>query len=150
MYTKQSLASKSVQNNRNIYQKSNRNQDHKRNHRSQAMRAPTRQRPKLDLNHIHQCQHQKPASANRTHTGYQHPHPKSRFVNVDQELEWVVEGGVSRESNGLFESQGDETGEEEGAERVDMERDQVLGDRRTRIACRIWVERVVGISGVPG
>lgn len=63
----------------------------------------------------------------------------------------VVPGLVTRigDPNGLFDAQGDEAGEEEGAEGVDVEGDEVLGDFGGGGAGLIGDEPVGGVVGVP-
>lgn len=58
-------------------------------------------------------------------------------------------GGALGDPDDLLETQGDEAGEEKGAERVDVEGDEVLGDGRARVAGG-FQDKVVGIGGVPG
>lgn len=125
------------------------------------MRAPARQRPQLDLNHIDQSQHQEDAPADRTRRGNQVPDPEQVFVDPGQvegevaaEVEGPGEAGRSGgDPDGLLEAQGDEAGEEEGAEGVDVEGDEVFGDLASGGAggVVVWVDEAVGgVGGVPG
>lgn len=58
-------------------------------------------------------------------------------------------GGSAGKADGLFECESDETGEEEGAERVDMEGDEIFGDGGGWSAGGIGVEVVGWIVRVP-
>lgn len=118
---------------------------------------PTRatpETPQLDLNHINQRQHQETAPANRSQTGDNHPESERRLVDVvnhgiDPSRE-VGERGGDVEPHGLFEAQGDEAGEEEGGEGVDVEGDEILRHACRRGAVRVGHEAVGWVGGVPG
>lgn len=69
---------------------------------------------------------------------------------MGEELDGKVEIGGARKADGLLEGEGNEAGEEEGAEGVDMEGDEVLGDGRGGGAVGIGDETVGGVVGVPG
>ncbi|KAK8671838.1 hypothetical protein V6N13_038423 [Hibiscus sabdariffa] len=122
------------------------------------MSAPTSQSPDLDLNHINQSQHQKQTTGNRPSTGNHHADPKQRLVNIDvlenlgaAEIDADVEGMGFGELDCLLEGQSYEAGEEERAEGVDVEFDQILGDFRAGKTFGGWVyENVAGIVGIPG
>lgn len=89
------------------------------------MGAPTGEGAELDLNDIDESQHEKGTATNRTDAGDEHAQTESGAVDVGEELdsEGVVERGGAGEANGLLEGEGDEAGEEEGAEGVDVEGD---------------------------
>ncbi|CAK9171818.1 unnamed protein product [Ilex paraguariensis] len=147
------LTSKSIKNNTNIYNQRNWHQNHKRNNSTIAMWTATSQRPKLDLHHIHQCQHQEHTPTNGTSRRNQVPDPKHVLVDMSkverEDMAVMVQFG---ESNGLFESQSNEAGKEEGAERVDVKGDKVLGNFRPGNAIRVGVkvdEAVVMVCWVP-
>lgn len=100
------LASKSVQDGRNIYEKRGGDKDDKRNHSSEAMRASTSKSPELNLDHIDESQHEEHTPGHRTRTRDQHADPEERLVDPDQKLRRVV-GGAPSNPHGLLEAHSD-------------------------------------------
>ncbi|KAF7831002.1 hypothetical protein G2W53_013335 [Senna tora] len=144
------LASKSVQNNKNVNEKRRRNQNEERDDSRESVGAATGQRAELDLNNIDQSHHEEATPTDGTDAGDEHAEAEGGFVNLGEELDGEVEIGGAREADGLLESEGDEAGEEEGAEGVNVEGDEILGDGRGGGAGGIGNETVGGVVGIPG
>lgn len=145
------LANESVENSDNIDEKRDGDQDDERNHRGQSVGVSTGQSADLDLDHVDQRQHEKDAAANGAQTRDEHPGAEERAVDPGENLGWVI-GGDPGEADPLLEAQCDEAGEEEGAERVHVERHEVLGDGgagSAGVGFRILDEGVGGVGGVP-
>lgn len=116
------------------------------------MRASAGKRSKLDLSDIDEREHEEGAAEDGSNGGDEHSDAEGGAVDVHDEVfddGGVVEGGGAGEADGLLEREGDETGEEEGAEGVDVEGDEVLGDGGGGSARRIGVETVLRIVRVP-
>lgn len=113
------------------------------------MRAATRESAKLDLSHIDQSHHEEATATNRANARYKHAKAEGSFIDMGEELDVVVEGGGGGEAEGLLEGQGDEAGEEEGAEGEDVEGHQVFCDGGGGGAGGVGDEAVVGVVGVP-
>lgn len=144
------LASESVQNGTNVYDERNRDQNHQWHHSREGLWAPTSQSSKLDLDHIDQSQHQEGAPGHRADTRDQHPNSEDRSVDVGEELNrWVVAGALG-DSDGLLEAHCDKAGEQEAAEGVHVEGDEILPNGRARDAGAVRDKGVFGVSGVPG
>lgn len=69
---------------------------------------------------------------------------------MGQELDGWVVGWAPGDPDGLLEAQGDEAGEEEGAEGVHVEGHEVLGDGGAGDAGLVHDEGVGGVGRVPG
>lgn len=107
----------------------------------------------LDLRHVDEREHEEGAAGDGSDAGDEHAEAEGGAVDVRDEVVddgGVVEGGGAGEADGLLEGEGDEAGEEEGAERVDVEGDEVLGDGGGGGTRRIGVEAVGRVVGVPG
>ena len=100
------------------------------------MEAATANGPKLDLDDIDESEHEETTAADGADAGDEHSDPEDGLVDPAKKPDWVVSGAPA-DPNPLLESDGDEAGEEEGAEGVDMEGDKVFGDFRTRVAVRV-------------
>ncbi|CAB4270860.1 unnamed protein product [Prunus armeniaca] len=130
----------------------NGDEDDKRDHGGQSVGAPATQSPELDLHHVDESQHQEHAPANRTRTRDEHPDPEGGAVDPGEELGRVV-GRGSGDPDGLLEGDGDEAGEEEGAEGVHVEGHEVLRDAGPGAAGGGVVylnQGVVRVVGIPG
>lgn len=115
------------------------------------MGVSTGQSAELDLDHVDQRQHEKDAAANGAQTRDEHPGAEEGAVDPGENLGGVV-GGDPGEADPLLEAQCDEAREEEGAERVHVERHQVLGDGgagSAGVGFRILDEGVGAVGGVP-
>lgn len=128
----QNSTSKSIENSTNIDQKPTRHENEERHHRPIAMPIPpTPQQPKLDLHHVHQRQHQEHRPANRAHRRHHVPDPKGRSIHmgqIERPEDPVLVVSPAGEPDGLLQSQRHQAGEEEAAEGVDVEGDQILRD----------------------
>ncbi|PON87620.1 hypothetical protein TorRG33x02_166130 [Trema orientale] len=113
---------KSVQNDADIDQKRGGDEDHKRDYGGVGVRAATTEGPELDLDDVDQSQHEESAAADGADAGDEHPDPEDGPVDPAEEPDRVV-GGAPADPDPLLEPDGDEAGEEEGAEGVDMESD---------------------------
>lgn len=117
------------------------------------MRTPAPQSPKLDLSYIDESHHQESAPTNRTHCRNQVPDPESVLVDVthvkseDHEAASLARG--FGDPDGLFEAQSNKAGEEEGAEGVDMEADEILRDLWASYAFWIIDETIARVGGLP-
>ncbi|QHO59029.1 uncharacterized protein DS421_3g95610 [Arachis hypogaea] len=150
------LASKSVQNNGNVNEEGDGDEYEEWHDGGVGVGAAAGECSKLDLDNVDECKHKEGASNNRAGAGDEHASAESGAVDasgdelngggvVDGEVVVVVTG----KADGLLEGEGDEAGEEEGAERVDVEGDDILGDGGGGRAGWIGVEVVRGVVGVP-
>lgn len=114
------------------------------------MGAATGEGAELDLNDIDQSHHQEATAHDGAGAGDEHTKAEGGFVDLSEELNVEGEIGGARETDGLFESEGDETGEEERTEGVDMEGDEILGDGRRGGAFGIGDETIGRVVRVPG
>ncbi|PON56525.1 LOW QUALITY PROTEIN: hypothetical protein PanWU01x14_180930 [Parasponia andersonii] len=140
---------KCVQNDADIDQKRGRDEDHKRDYGGVGVRAATTEGPELDLDDVDQSQHEESAAADGADAGDEHPDPEDGPVDPAEEPGRVV-GGAPADPNPLLEPDGDQAGEEEGAEGVDVEGDEVFGDLGAWVAARVVDERVIRVGRVPG
>ncbi|KAJ1422022.1 hypothetical protein SESBI_13351 [Sesbania bispinosa] len=121
--------------------------------------TPTSQSSQLDLHQINKSHHQEPTSENRSKSRNESSQPQSHGVNFHNEANTTVHdpvaGGSSNVVDGalanvddVFESQGDEAGEEEGAEGVHVVGYEAFSDRGCGGAGGIGAdEGVVGVGG---
>lgn len=151
MFT-ENLASESVQNERGVDEERNGDEDEKRNDGGVGVRASAGKRSKLDLRDVDERKHEEGAAEDGSHSGDEHSDAEGAAVDVRDEVfdgGGVVERGGAGEANGLLERKCDKAGEEKGAEGVDVEGDEVLGDGGGGSARRIGVEIVLRIVRVP-
>ncbi|CAI0540254.1 unnamed protein product [Linum tenue] len=137
-------------------------QSDQRRNCSNSVQTPTTQNPQFDLHQVHQRQSQEPTSQNRTQSRNQSPQPQGLEIDMNQRLIVTrsqhiinnsggeigsasnISGAVVREYDGLLDCQGDEAGEEERAEGVDVEDEEVLAGGRGSGAGWVGDERCGG------
>lgn len=101
------------------------------------MQTPASQSAELNLNQIHQRKHQEDASKHRPRRRHQDSCPECRRVNMDSHGDTAHLTTALANPDGLLESKGNEAGEEEGAEGVDVEGDEILAHGRVGDAGRL-------------
>ena len=131
------LASKSVEHKKDINDECQRNQNHQGTNCCESIPTPTTQYPQLDLNQVNQSHHQEPTPENRPECRNEYAGPQRGRVKMPHGDAQHLITATATDPNftaafanldGLFESQGDEAGEEEGAEGVDVEGHEVFCD----------------------